>query len=63
MIIFCWEKSITTGSEDMMEESSLEKMAEREPKLAPSATVIRIPFHTDSMARLIFLLPTFWLRL
>ena len=40
IIIFCLEYAITSGVFDIMDESSLEKKAERKPKLAPKATVI-----------------------
>ena len=42
IIIFCLENAIISGVFDIIDESSREKNAERKPKLAPKAIVIRI---------------------
>jgi hypothetical protein len=59
-IIFWQEYAITSGFDDIIEDSCFENIAERDPKLAPNATVITIDHHTVFFTLERFAAPKFW---
>ena len=59
IIIFCCEYIITSGVEDIIDESSPENIAENAPMVAPNIVVITIDFFIDSFTLWMFLAPRF----
>ena len=59
IIIFCLEYAIISGLELIIEESCPEKIADREPKLAPNRTVIIIARTMIFFTRFMFFAPAF----
>jgi len=60
MIIFCWAKAITSGVDDMVDASSLEKNADREPSVAPKAMEIKQEINMDFLTLSYLRAPIFW---
>ena len=48
IIIFCCAYDITIGDVEIIDENSFEKIADREPKVAPKAIAIKQAFFIDS---------------
>lgn len=59
IIIFCLENSIMEGEDVIIDESSLEKNADKNPNVAPKPIVIKIARIIACFTRLKFLAPTF----